>query len=85
MGHLYTKVLEVFFTAKLTVSNCPAAKILKIRNFTPEDTENGEIGPNFLVHYKGWKQTQVDLVFDIVSTSDPGNQLGRMGNGTTHP
>ncbi|KAJ3874595.1 MRG-domain-containing protein [Lentinula edodes] len=33
------------------------AKILKIRNFTPEDTENGEIGPNFLVHYKGWKQT----------------------------
>ncbi|KAJ3860899.1 MRG-domain-containing protein [Lentinula novae-zelandiae] len=37
------------------------AKILKIRNFTPEDTENGEIGPNFLVHYKGWKQTQVDL------------------------
>ncbi|KAJ3995351.1 MRG-domain-containing protein [Lentinula boryana] len=33
------------------------AKILKIRVFTPEDTENGEIGPNFLVHYKGWKQT----------------------------
>ncbi|KIK61571.1 hypothetical protein GYMLUDRAFT_42579 [Collybiopsis luxurians FD-317 M1] len=33
------------------------AKILKIRVFTPEDTENGEVGPNFLVHYKGWKQT----------------------------
>ncbi|GJE94035.1 MRG-domain-containing protein [Phanerochaete sordida] len=33
------------------------AKILKSEHWDEQNTKNGEIGPHFFVHYKGWKQT----------------------------
>ncbi|GES81369.1 MRG-domain-containing protein [Rhizophagus clarus] len=33
------------------------AKILKAENWGPEDSESGDIGPHYYVHYKGWKKT----------------------------
>ncbi|CAG8458860.1 16677_t:CDS:10, partial [Cetraspora pellucida] len=33
------------------------AKILKAENWGPDDSESGEIGPHYFVHYKGWKKT----------------------------
>ncbi|RIB25530.1 MRG-domain-containing protein [Gigaspora rosea] len=33
------------------------AKILKAENWGPEDSESGETGPHYFVHYKGWKKT----------------------------
>ena len=32
------------------------AKILKSEHWDKSNTKNGELGPHFLVHYKGWKQ-----------------------------
>ncbi|RGB41808.1 mortality factor 4-like protein 1-like protein [Rhizophagus diaphanus] len=33
------------------------AKILKAENWGPEDSESGDTGPHYYVHYKGWKKT----------------------------
>ncbi|CAG8832203.1 39158_t:CDS:10, partial [Gigaspora margarita] len=33
------------------------AKILKAENWGPDDSESGETGPHYFVHYKGWKKT----------------------------
>jgi mortality factor 4-like protein 1 len=33
------------------------AKILKLEHWDESNTKNGELGPHFFVHYKGWKQT----------------------------
>lgn len=33
------------------------AKVLKTKNFDEASTSTGVIGPHYLVHYKGWKQT----------------------------
>ncbi|KAI0781567.1 MRG-domain-containing protein [Irpex lacteus] len=33
------------------------AKILKSEHWDESNTKNGELGPHFFVHYKGWKQT----------------------------
>ena len=35
------------------------AKILKTEHWDESNTKNGEVGPHFFVHYKGWKQTSV--------------------------
>ncbi|KAF8874523.1 MRG-domain-containing protein [Gymnopilus junonius] len=33
------------------------AKVLKTKNFDETSTSTGVVGPHYLVHYKGWKQT----------------------------
>ncbi|CAG8655580.1 683_t:CDS:10, partial [Acaulospora morrowiae] len=33
------------------------AKILKAESWGPTDSESGEVGPHYFVHYKGWKKT----------------------------
>ena len=33
------------------------AKVLKTKNFDEPSPTTGEVGPHYLVHYKGWKQT----------------------------
>ncbi|RIA98170.1 MRG-domain-containing protein [Glomus cerebriforme] len=33
------------------------AKILKAENWGPDDSESGDTGPHYYVHYKGWKKT----------------------------
>ncbi|EKM51282.1 uncharacterized protein PHACADRAFT_102885 [Phanerochaete carnosa HHB-10118-sp] len=33
------------------------AKILKSEHWDEQNTKNGEVGPHYFVHYKGWKQT----------------------------
>jgi len=33
------------------------AKILKLENWDETSSKNGQVGPHFFVHYKGWKQT----------------------------
>ena len=35
------------------------AKILKTEMWDQTNTKFGSVGPHFLVHYKGWKQTYV--------------------------
>lgn len=35
------------------------AKILKTEHWDETNTKNGEVGPHYFVHYKGWKQTYV--------------------------
>ena len=35
------------------------AKVLKTKNFDEPSPTTGEVGPHYLVHYKGWKQTCV--------------------------
>lgn len=35
------------------------AKVLKTKNFDETSTSTGVVGPHYLVHYKGWKQTYV--------------------------
>ena len=35
------------------------AKILKSEHWDEQNTKNGEVGPHYFVHYKGWKQTYV--------------------------
>ncbi|KIP01536.1 hypothetical protein PHLGIDRAFT_32514 [Phlebiopsis gigantea 11061_1 CR5-6] len=33
------------------------AKVLKTEHWDESNTKNGEVGPHYFVHYKGWKQT----------------------------
>lgn len=33
------------------------AKVLKVQNVVTGSTSNGETGPQYFVHYKGWKNT----------------------------
>ncbi|CAG8724580.1 14250_t:CDS:2, partial [Funneliformis caledonium] len=33
------------------------AKILKAENWGPNDSDSGDTGPHYYVHYKGWKKT----------------------------
>ena len=39
------------------------AKILKSEHWDETNTKNGEVGPHYFVHYKGWKQTYVNDLF----------------------
>ena len=38
------------------------AKVLKSHHDEESTTPSGQVGPHYFVHYKGWKQTYVDLL-----------------------
>ena len=44
------------------------AKILKVENWDESTTKTGLLGTQYLVHYKGWKQTCVTLPFAHLKT-----------------
>lgn len=38
------------------------AKVLKTKTYDERSTQTGALGPHYLVHYKGWKQTYVPRI-----------------------
>ena len=42
------------------------AKVLKTKNFDEPSPTTGEVGPHYLVHYKGWKQTCVFFSSEVM-------------------
>jgi len=40
----------------------PLVQVLKVEHQSEEDTTTGYVGPNYRVHYKGWKQTWDETV-----------------------
>ena len=50
------------------------AKALKVENWDETTTKLGSVGPHYLVHYRGWKQTYAPpniLVCLVRLRSDP--------------